>query len=210
MKRTFLLLVVCLGSALAQFALAGGHGVINDPDGFTNVRAEPRETAAIVARVRSGEVFEYGNPSMYGSEWWKVTLASGKTGWMHYSRIRCFAVPEDIVVAENDEVNIYARRHGLDYCAVARAAAKGDPAAMQRYFGFRGDGAAQETHEEIFNTVIHLLGDEKLAKFLSQQSPSYQEEVSTLITESNLLSPFGPIAYMKRNFPKTAKLLFRR
>jgi hypothetical protein len=210
MKRTLLLLVVCLGSALTQFALAGPRGVINDPDGFTNVRAEPREKTAIVARVKTGEVFEYGRPGADGSEWWKVTLASGKKGWMHFSRIRRFAVPDDIVVAENDEINIWARRKGLDYYPLACAAAKGDPAAMQRYFGLGCDGAACETHDEVFVMVIHLLGDEKVAKFLSQQSPSYLKEVGDFIKDSNALLPFEQIGYMKRNFPKTAKALFHR
>ena len=71
------------------------------------------------------------------------------------------------------------------------------------------DGAACETHE-VFVTVIHLLGDEKVAKFLSQQTPSYQKEVGDLIKDSNALLPFEQIGYMKRNFPKTAKVLFPR
>jgi Bacterial SH3 domain len=190
-----------------QLAFAG-PGVINDPDGFTNVRAEPSENAAIVGRVKTGETFEYEGRG--NTPWWKVTLASGKKGWMHSSRIRRFAVLEDIVVAENDEVNIWARREGLSYYTLARAAAKGDPAAMQRYFGLGCDGAACETHDEVFVIVIHLLGDEKLARFLSQQTPSYQKEVGDLIKNSNALLPFEQVGYMKRNFPKTAKVLFPR
>jgi len=105
-----------------------------------------------------------------------VTLSSGKTGWMHYSRIRLFAVPSDIVDGgEHDEVNEYARRTGLDYYPLARAAAKGEQAAMRTYFKFRGDGAAGETHVEVLITVIHLLGDDKVAKVVSQQSVEDRE-----------------------------------
>lgn len=60
MKRAFVLLLLCLVSSPTQSASAGTRVVINDPDGFTNVRAKPRETAAIVARVKSGEVLNAG------------------------------------------------------------------------------------------------------------------------------------------------------
>lgn len=207
-----MLLLLCLASSPTQFASAGTRVVINDPDGFTNVRAEPRETAAIVARVKTGEVFECGDASAYGSEWRKVTLGSGKTGWMHYSRMRLIAVPSDIVeLGEHDEANEYARREGLDYYPLARAAAKGEQAAMRTYFKFRSDGAAAEIHLGILITVIHLLGDEKTAKVVSQQDVEEREELRSDIQlglEQRL--PFQPKGYLERNFPKTARALFSR
>ena len=209
MKKAIVLLLLCLG--FSQFASARTRGVINDPDGFTNVRAEPRESAAIIARVKTGEVFELGGAAAHGSEWEKVTLSSGKTGWMHYSRIRIFAALSDIVDGgEHDEVNVYARREGLDYYPLARAAAKGEPAAMRTYFNFQGDGAAQETHVGVLITVIHLLGDDKLAKVVSQQSAADREALRNAIDlgiEYNF--PLKPKGYLKRNFPKTARMLSR-
>jgi hypothetical protein len=211
MKRAFVLLLLCLVSSPMQFAAARDQGVINDPDGFTNVRAEPRETAAIIARVKTGEVFELGGVAANGSEWEKVTLSSGKTGWMHYSRIRLFAALSDIVDGgEHDEVNEYARREGLDYYPLARAAAKGEQTAMRTYFKFRGDGAAGETHVEVLITVIHLLGDNKLAKVVSQQSVEDREALRSNIElglENSL--PFEAKGYLKRNFPKTARAFSR-
>ena len=209
MKRAFAIFVLCSGLALAQSASAGSRGVISDPDGFTIVRAKPGEKAAIVARVNAREIFIFEYDATGKETWWKVKLASGKTGWMHSSRIRIFAAPEDLVVAENDEANIWARTHGVaDYLTVVRAAAKGDPAAMQQFFGLGCDGAACDTHVEILIKLIHILGDEKLAKFLSRQSPSFNKEVAELVMTDNALEPFGQISYMKRNFPKTARLLF--
>lgn len=212
MKMAFMLLLFCLASSPTQFASAGTRVVINDPDGFTNVRAKPRETSAIVAQVKTGEVFECGEAPAYGSEWRKVTLGSGKTGWMHYSRIRLFAVPSDIVDGgEHDEANEYARREGLDYYPLARAAAKGEPAAMRTYFKFRGDGAAAEIHLGVLITVIHLLGDDKLAKVVSQQSVEDREGLRSDIDlglEQRL--PFQPKGYLKRNFPRTARALSSR
>lgn len=210
MKKALGLLLLCLVLSPTQFASARTRGVVNDPDGFTNVRAEPRETAAIIARVKTGEVFEYGKASAEGSEWRKVTLSSGKTGWMHYSRIRIFAALSDIVDGgEHDEVNVYARREGLDYYPLARAAAKGEPAAMRTYFNFQGDGAAQETHVGVLITVIHLLGDDKLAKVVSQQSAADREALRNAIElgiEYNF--PLKPKSYLRRNFPRTARLLW--
>lgn len=210
MKTAFVLLRLCLCLSATQFASAGSRGVISDPDGFTNVRAKPGENAAIIARVNAGEVFDFEYDATGKGTWWKVKLASGKAGWMHSSRIRIFAAPEDLMVVGNDDVNIWARTHGVgDYLAVVRAAAKGDPPAMQQFFGLGCDGAACDTHVEILIKLIHILGDEKLAKFLSRQSPSFQNEVAELVTTDNALEPFGQISYMKREFPKTARLLFR-
>lgn len=206
MKRTLAVLVLFLDLALAQFTWAGTRGVINDPDGFTNVRAAPRENAAIVARVKAGEIFAYE----WGKRetWCKVTLASGKTGWMHSSRIRLFVVPEDLEVAENDEAVTYARARGADFLKLMRGAAKGEPAAMQGFFGLGCDGGAQETHVATVIGLIHIIGDDKFSKFLSRQSPDYKKQVADYVTDDVGLPPFEPVSYMKRHFPKTAKWLF--
>jgi hypothetical protein len=112
---------------------------------------------------------------------------------------------------EHDEVNEYARREGLDYYPLARAAAQGEQAAMRTYFKFRGDGAAGETHVEVLITVIHLLGDDKLAKVVSQQSVQDREALRSDIElglENTL--PFEAKGYLQRNFPKTARALSSR
>ena len=73
------------GSAKAQagrFALAA---VIDDPDGFTNVRAAPSPSAAIVARVDAGEAFTTYRQS---GGWWQVRTADDTIGYMSASRIR--------------------------------------------------------------------------------------------------------------------------
>lgn len=207
MKTAFVAVLLFLSSILTQ-AEPTERGVIDDPDGFTNVRAERRENAAIVARVNTGEIFDYDR--MEKETWWKVKLASGKTGWMHYSRIRMFVVPEDLVVAENDEAVTYARDHGADYLKLLRGAVKGERAAMQEFFGLGSDGAAYETHVHVIIKLIHILGDDKLSKFLSRQSPDYKKRVAQYVTDDNGLPPFEPVSYMKRHFPKTARLLFPR
>jgi len=207
MPRGFFQCAVLFTLVLPLTLLGQSRGVIDDPDGFTNLRAEPDSKSAIVATVRRGEVFTFVSEH---SDWYKVTLASGKKGYMHSSRIRFHATMKELADTKpTDEINIAARREGFDYYPVARAAAKGDPAAMQKYFAFIGDGAAGEEHWGIFCAVIHLLGDEKLAAFLRRQPRDYREQVRTLLTEPETLSPFDTATYLERCFPKTAAVLRR-
>lgn len=189
---------------MALLAVAGDRGVINDPDGFTNVRADQRADAAVVAKVKTGEPFEFESGD---GDWWKVTLSSGKSGWIHYSRIRYHFTLDEIPEKdeENSEVGDYAKARGFDYCVTARGAAKGELAEMKRFFGITDtDGAASEGHNFYYNMVIHLLGDEKLAAFLSKQPLEYQLGVR------NQMGSFEDDSYMGRHFPKTGKLLCRK
>jgi len=191
-----------VGTALAQY-----HGVINDPDGYTNVRAEQSKESAIVTKVVTGEVFEFEGGE--GSEWWKVKLTSGKSGWMHQSRIRLRAKESEIPNGEEgDELSIYGRAHGIDYFALAKGAAKGEPESMKRYFAITDtDGGAAETHTDILKTVIHVLGDDALAAHLASQPLEYQLKARLQIVNDWVLSPFEPFGYLERTFPKTAALL---
>ncbi len=59
--------------------------IIDDPDGYTNVRANPGTDAAIVARVNAGEAFTTYEQS---GAFWAVRTADGVTGFMARSRIR--------------------------------------------------------------------------------------------------------------------------
>lgn len=66
----------------SRFRLAA---VIDDPDGYTNVRAAPGTNAAIVARVVAGEAFTTYEQS---GTFWAVRTAEGVSGYMARSRIR--------------------------------------------------------------------------------------------------------------------------
>ncbi|RMG69648.1 MAG: SH3 domain-containing protein [Bacteroidetes bacterium] len=65
--------------------VVGKQGVINDPDGYTNMRIGPGSRHAVVQKVLEGETFEILDQS---SDWWKIRVKSGKMGFMHKSRIR--------------------------------------------------------------------------------------------------------------------------
>ena len=69
-------------TAHEAFTLAA---VIDDPDGFTNIRSEPGTAAAIVGKVLKDETFlTYDQPG----SWWRVRKADGTTGFMFRKYIR--------------------------------------------------------------------------------------------------------------------------
>lgn len=59
--------------------------MIDDPDGYSNIRAEPSSDARILARVNEGEAFTTYEQD---GQWWQVRTADGVTGYMARSRIR--------------------------------------------------------------------------------------------------------------------------
>lgn len=64
------------------------HAVINDPDGFVNVRSGKGADTPIVEKITKNEVFKY-SPNFY-SPWWRVIAKKGKKsveGYVHKSRI---------------------------------------------------------------------------------------------------------------------------
>ncbi|MGZ8337726.1 MAG: YARHG domain-containing protein [Allosphingosinicella sp.] len=66
-------------------ALFTEAAVIDDPDGFTNVRSGPSATFPVVARINQGEVF---TTYPQNGEWWQVRTADSRVGFMARSRIQ--------------------------------------------------------------------------------------------------------------------------
>jgi hypothetical protein len=199
-----------IGLLLAAMAHSGHSedcGVINDPDGFTYVRSGQSSDSPVIAKVLKGQIFKFDAGE--GSEWWKVILDSGTSGWMHYSRIRSYFTLDEIPETneEGSEVSYYGEAHGFNYNKVAHAAAKGEPGAMKQFFGITdADGGAAETHAWYLCKVVHVLGDEKLAAFLKDQPLDFQLGLRNQLGEVALY-PFEAGGYLKRNFPKTAAIL---
>jgi hypothetical protein len=61
------------------------HGVVQDPDGITNVREQPFIRSKIVAVVKSGERVEID--AMQG-DWVHIVLGQNRGGYIHKSRVR--------------------------------------------------------------------------------------------------------------------------
>ena len=212
MTMRALTVFLLLGHALFGSAnvRAEEEGVINDPDGYTNVRSKPDITAPVTSRVEKGEVFTYETMGVQPHpKWLKVTRSSGKAGWMHASRVRIHSRMEQLAdTFPTDEINIYGKGKGIDYYPLARAAARGEQQAMEQYFAIDDtDGAAAETHFTVLRIVIHLLGDEKLAAFLKIRSAEYRRHLWDNLEPDLTFWPFEPKEYLNRHFPKSAKLL---
>mgnify|MGYP001964620301 FL=1 len=60
------------------------EAVIDDPDGYTNVRAQASGQSSIIGRVESGTSFQT-HPQ--NSDWWKVQIGGNRIGYIHRSRI---------------------------------------------------------------------------------------------------------------------------
>src|SRR5882724_7185538 len=121
--------------------------VIDDPDGYVNLRKDKSADSPIIAKVKKDEPFEYR--CTQNATWCKVKLASGVTGWMHYSRIKRYYTEKDLPKGSEDsgeEIDEQTREQGVNYYEVTRAAARGDKKALRTFLTLGLDGAAEETY----------------------------------------------------------------
>ena len=182
------------------------RGVIDDPDGYVNLRKDKRADAPVVTKVKAGERFEFQKKEH--DDWCHVKLESGMGGWMHCSRIKLYFTKQDLPAKpeEGDEVDEQARARGINYYEVTQAAAGGDQKALKTFLSFRGDGAAAEEHVGVSSVVIHLIGDDAFAKFLDEQSLDFCEQLIS-VWEVGIVWPFDTKEYFRQHFPKSAKFL---
>src|SRR5512132_2767624 len=99
MKAVGFVLLAC-AVAFAPLAQAQRAGVIDDPTGSVDVRAEKNADAAVIATVKTGEPFTFESEN--DADWRKVTLASGKSGWMRLGSIRLHITEKDMPSREKD------------------------------------------------------------------------------------------------------------
>jgi len=182
------------------------RGVIDDPDGYVNLRKEKRADASVITKVKAGEPFEFQKKE--DDEWCSVKLKSGVSGWMHDSRIKHYFTREDLPPKGGSYMDKEAREQGVNYYEVTQAAARGDKKALKKFFTVEGDGEAGEEHEFVEVVVIHLIGDDTLAKFLSEQPRQFREGFSSSSMCKLVAWPFETIEYFGEHFPKSAELLF--
>src|SRR5262245_16927673 len=183
------------------------RGVIDDPDGYVNLRKAKRADAPVITKVKAGEPFQFKKKE--GEDWCEVKLKSGVTGWMHSSRIKLFFTKDDLPPKseKGDEIDEAAREQGINYYDVTQAAARGDQKALKTFFNLGGDGAAGEEHDAITGVVIHLIGDDAFAKFLREQTRSFSEEA--IPAGSGIVWPFDDTReYFRQHFPKSAKIMY--
>src|SRR5437868_4848487 len=187
------------------------RGVIDDPDGYVNLRSKPDAESAIVTKVKTGERFTFQRHEY--DKWCSVKLISGKSGWMDAQRIMLLFTRDDLPEKpeKGDEVDEQARKHGIDYYQATQGAVRGDVEARKKFFqvGEFADGAAAEEHAGVLAVVVHLIGDDGLATFLRSQPIALQVEVRNSIDDS-VTWPFRSAGYLERHFPKSSKFFFQR
>ncbi len=212
MKAVGFVLFACV-LVFAALAQAQRAGVIDDPAGSVDVRAGKSVDAAVIATVKNGEPFTFQCEN--GADWCKVTLASGKSGWIQLGSIRLRFTEKDLPSLKKDpagesEIDQFARWRGLKYAAVTRRAARGDNKALKQFFSLAqdADGAAAECISGVPTVVYHILGDEKFAKFLLTQPLPYRMMVRNRILSEGLMPPAS--LYLSRHFPLTARAMFQR
>ena len=183
------------------------RGVIDDPDGFVNLRKEKSADAPIAAKVKAGEPFAFERKE--NETWCKVKLDSGVAGWMHYSRVKLYFTKDDLPERpeKRDEIDEQARKQGVNYYEVTQAAARGDKKALKTFFSVGADGAAAEEQVGVSSVVIHLIGDDAFAKFLREQPKKFRKHVS-FGWDLGIVYPFETEEYFRQHFPKSAKILF--
>ncbi len=187
------------------------RGVIDDPDGYVNLRSGPNAKSPIVTKVNKGEQFTFQRHEY--DPWCKVKLASGKTGWIDAQRILLFFTNKDLPgkPEPGDEIDQEARHHGIDYYEVTQGAVRGDVEARKKFFEVSdyADGAGAEEHEGVLGVVLHLIGDDALAAFLQSQPVRVQVGVRNSIDDA-VTWPFRSTGYLFHHFPKTWKIFFCR
>lgn len=212
LDRLKLFLWALFGLAFSHFIQAESRGVIDDPSGLGEVRAEKSAEAPVVRTVKAGEVFTFECEKE--TEWCRVTLSSGATGWIEEDRILFHFTAKDLPEREKgpnvSEIEMFARGRGLDYAGVTRRAAAGDTKALKQFFSLAkdADGAAAESIAGIPTIVYHLLGDSKFAAFLTAQPIAYRIMIRNRFLSDGRLPFFTK--YLRRHFPETTRVVFRR
>jgi uncharacterized delta-60 repeat protein len=203
--------------------------VINDPDGYTNVRDYHGK---VLAKVKAGERFIAARPwNQSGDSKWSVCLKSGITGFMDKNRIH--RLPDEPLMklnhdarkkewrklqslrnAEGNETASQAKGRGLDYFKVLAAASNGDKKALAQFFSLAEfmDGAAAEGYFPDASAVFHLVGDKTFSNFVRGLPVADQVGVRGTVMGGLSEEEFAngaDVNYLQRYFPETTKILFR-
>jgi len=91
MKNISLALTILVFS-MTSYAF-NGKAVIEDSDGYVNVRAGRSSKDSVIARIENNEWFHYATDC--SGDWWKVMTQGGKQGYVHKSRIKPFRSPHE-------------------------------------------------------------------------------------------------------------------
>lgn len=209
-----------IGVLFAMLAASSGDAqthvaVINDPDGYANVRAEPSTSAKAVARINDGERFI----TVKGEEWWEVYAPSGPHGYMHGSRIKVLeGEPMPRLNYRKESILLGAREvpefqsHAKEYPKLVEQALRGTTEGLANFYSagrtLQLDGAGAEIHTMNLWEVFHAIGDKRFAEFLAGQPTEFMEEIGRELRSDFVTYPIDkPDEYLQRHFPATWKVI---
>jgi hypothetical protein len=194
---------------------------LKDPHGSIEVRCD----GGTKATLKGGEHF-LAEPGPYG---WSVYLKSGCNGFIGKADLQL--LPNEPVMKLNYDQEkklwqklqsardperydaISAKGHGVNYFQLLTAAGNGDLKAMARFFSlarFMDASAAEEYYPERW-VLVHVVGDERFARFLSTQPAKVRENIGVTLSEPGDTEPISkPKPYIKQYFPKTYRILFAK
>jgi uncharacterized delta-60 repeat protein len=203
--------------------------VINDPNGYTNVRDYEGK---VIAKVKKGEPFIAAKPwNKPEDPKWSVRLKSGITAYMDKTRIHL--LPDEPLMkfnydaskkkwrkfqsqkeTEDGETASAARGHGVNYYKTLVRASEGNFEALARIFSLADfmDGAAAEGYDPDMWELFHVVGDKTLEKFVRGLPVADQVKVRGILIAGMSEEEFAngsDMNYFQRYFPETTKFLFR-
>ncbi len=198
--------------AVGDAGAGSSAAVIQDPDGYTNVRSDPDKSARVVGAIKDKQRFIAISDD---AEWWEVFTPSGGRGFVHKSRVKLLPsepLPrlafsrEGVLKSVSDTPEFSGL--GFDYGALVRKALDGGSAGLRRFYDLSTsaslDGAAAEGHNALVWEVFHAVGDESFSSFLSQQDEAFRRRVGDELRNPFVTWPVEtPDSYLRRHFPKT-------
>jgi hypothetical protein len=158
---------------------------------------------------------------------WNVYLRSGCRGFIDKTELHLLPNEPLMKLNYNQEKKVWqklqsardserydassAKEHGVNYFQLLTAASNGDLKAMATFFSlarFMDTSAADEYYPERW-VLVHVVGDDRFARFLSTQPAKVRENIGVTLSSPGDTEPISkPKPYIKRHFPKTYKLLF--
>ena len=203
---------------------------VNGSDGYA-ISGSTGSTAGgdkVTTVLKPGDLF-IARELSYGEKDWEVYLKSGVTGVIPHNRIR--VLPGEPLMKLNytgskeswrklqfktgtlAEAADSARGRGINYYKILTQASEGDLKAMARFFSlyqYMDGGAAEQYYPETWE-LLHVVGDDTFAKFLSGQRAKVRDRISGTFSSTGDTEPISkPKPYIKRYFPKSYSILFGR
>src|SRR6266568_3802661 len=212
----FALLHSTANSSLSQECMA----TLKDPHGSIEVSCDGDTKATL----KAGEHFLADRRP----DGWTVYLKSGCHGFIGKAKLQLLPNEPLMKLNFDQERKLWLKKQsarddqlgeagfafkglGLNYFKILTAASNGDQKAMALFYSVCGremDGAAAEDCFWRGWALLHVIGDETFAKFVSGQPAAVRKRIAEILSSGDQDPISNPKPYIKRYFPKSYKILF--